>query len=50
MPINWKGLDTVAPEGVNMAEALRRIGGDDPWQDFFIRGIPLGINLLRAPM
>ncbi len=35
MPITWKELDTVAPDGVNMAEALRRIGGDDPWQDFF---------------
>ena len=35
MPITWKELDTVAPDGVNMAEALRRIGGADPWQDFF---------------
>lgn len=35
MPITWKELDTVAPDGVNMAEALRRISGDDPWQGFF---------------
>lgn len=35
MPIAWDELDTVAPNGVNMAEALRRIGGNDPWQDFF---------------
>lgn len=35
MPIAWAELDTVAPDGVNMAEALRRIGGKDPWQDFF---------------
>jgi len=35
MPIAWAELDTVAPDGVNMAEALRRIGGIDPWQDFF---------------
>lgn len=35
MPITWQELDTVAPDGVNMAEALRRIGGDDPWKDFF---------------
>jgi bifunctional non-homologous end joining protein LigD len=35
MPITWKELDTVAPDGVDMAEALRRIGGDDPWQDFY---------------
>ncbi len=35
MPITWEELDTVAPDGVNMAEALRRIGGSDPWKDFF---------------
>lgn len=35
MPIAWDELETVAPDGVNMAEALRRIGGDDPWKDFF---------------
>lgn len=35
MPIAWAELDTVAPDGINMAEALRRIGGNDPWQDFF---------------
>ncbi|WP_425808127.1 DNA ligase D [Desulfitobacterium sp. Sab5] len=35
MPIAWDELDTVAPDGINMAEALRRIGGKDPWQDFF---------------
>ena len=35
MPITWDELDTVDPDSVNMAEALRRIGGDDPWKDFF---------------
>ncbi|MCB8818021.1 DNA ligase D [Desulfosporosinus shakirovi] len=35
MPIGWDELNTVAPDGVNMAEALRRIGGNDPWKDFF---------------
>ncbi|MGC7872012.1 DNA ligase D [Desulfosporosinus sp. SYSU MS00001] len=35
MPIAWDELDTVAPNGVNMTEALRRIEGNDPWQDFF---------------
>jgi bifunctional non-homologous end joining protein LigD len=35
MPIAWEELDTVAPDGVNMADALQRIGGNDPWQDFF---------------
>jgi len=35
MPITWDELDTVAPGSVNMAEALRRISGQDPWHDFF---------------
>jgi bifunctional non-homologous end joining protein LigD len=37
MPIAWEELDRVAPDEVNMAEALRRIGiaGQDPWSDFF---------------
>ena len=35
MPILWEELDTVAPDGVHMAEALTRIAGDDPWKDFF---------------
>lgn len=38
MPITWKELDTVAPDGVTMAEALMRIGRDDPWIDFFRTG------------
>lgn len=38
MPITWEELDEVAPDGVNMADALRRIGGADPWQDFFSSG------------
>jgi bifunctional non-homologous end joining protein LigD len=35
MPITWRELDTVAPDGVTMADALERIGGSDPWEDFF---------------
>ncbi|WP_407311697.1 DNA ligase D [Desulfosporosinus sp. SB140] len=35
MPIAWDELDAVAPDGVNMTEALRRIGNNDPWNDFF---------------
>lgn len=35
MPIAWDELDTVAPDGIKMEEALRRINGNDPWQDFF---------------
>jgi bifunctional non-homologous end joining protein LigD len=35
MPIAWEELDTVAPDSVNMGEALRRLGGQDPWQGFF---------------
>lgn len=35
MPIAWDELDTVAPDGINMADALLRIAGNDPWNDFF---------------
>lgn len=35
MPIAWEELNTVAPDSIDMAEALRRIGGSDPWKDFF---------------
>ncbi|MBN7772381.1 DNA ligase D [Clostridium aminobutyricum] len=35
MPITWEELDTVAPDGINMAEALSRMNGMDPWKDFF---------------
>jgi bifunctional non-homologous end joining protein LigD len=35
MPIAWEELDTVAPDGISMADALQRIGGNDPWKDFF---------------
>ncbi len=35
MPIAWDELDAVAPDGVNMADALSRIGENDPWKDFF---------------
>jgi bifunctional non-homologous end joining protein LigD len=35
MPITWEELDTVAPDGINMEEALKRISDKDPWEDFF---------------
>lgn len=35
MPIAWEELDTIAPDGIKMADALRRIGSNDPWRDFF---------------
>ncbi len=35
MPIKWEELDTVAPDGIDMKEALSRIDGKDPWKDFF---------------
>ena len=35
MPITWEELDTVAPDGVTMADALSRIKGNDPWNGFF---------------
>jgi len=35
MPISWEELDTVAPDGIDMKEALSRINGSDPWKGFF---------------
>ena len=35
MPISWEELGTAAPDGIGMADALARIGGNDPWRDFF---------------
>ena len=38
MPVSWDELDLVAPNGINMQEALRRIKQDDPWEGFFENG------------
>ncbi|QAT42219.1 DNA ligase D [Aminipila luticellarii] len=35
MPIAWDELDTVAPDGIHMPEALSRMSSLDPWEDFF---------------
>lgn len=35
MPIAWHELDKIAPDGIDMGEALKRISGKDPWIDFF---------------
>jgi bifunctional non-homologous end joining protein LigD len=35
MPIEWDELDTVAPDGITLMDALSRIRGNDPWKDFF---------------
>ncbi|PKM73096.1 MAG: DNA ligase D [Firmicutes bacterium HGW-Firmicutes-16] len=35
MPISWEELDTIAPDGITMADALSRLSGIDPWKDFF---------------
>ena len=37
MPIAWDELDTVTPNGIDMAEALNRVCKDDPWKDFFLQ-------------
>lgn len=35
MPIAWDELNTIAPDGIDMKEALKRINKPDPWQGFF---------------
>lgn len=35
MPIAWEELSRVAPDGVTVAGALKRLARPDPWADFF---------------
>ncbi|HKL94564.1 MAG TPA: DNA ligase D [Clostridia bacterium] len=35
LPIAWKELDTVLPNGITMQEAISRLKKSDPWKDFF---------------
>ena len=35
MPIEWGELDEIAPDTIDMDEAISRIGEKDPWEDFF---------------
>jgi len=35
MPIAWSELDKIAPNGIDMAEAVRRLKRKDPWEGFF---------------
>lgn len=35
MPIAWSELEKVAPDGVDMFQALERLKKPDPWKDFF---------------
>lgn len=35
MPISWRELGRVAPDGIDMPEAVRRLRRKDPWADFF---------------
>lgn len=35
MPILWSELESVAPNGVDMFEALKRLKKKDPWQNIF---------------
>jgi bifunctional non-homologous end joining protein LigD len=38
MPISWDELDSVAPDGINMEQALSRMSGSDPWEGFYQTG------------
>lgn len=35
MPISWEELDLIAPDGIGMSEAIRRMSHADPWSGFF---------------
>ena len=36
MPISWKELDKIKPDGISLEEALKRLNRKDPWNDFFL--------------
>lgn len=35
MPIAWEELDSIAPDAIEMEEAVSRVDKEDPWEDFF---------------
>lgn len=35
LPVSWKELDTVTPNGITMADAIARLRKKDPWDGFF---------------
>lgn len=35
MPISWRELDKVKPNGITMKEAIKRLKKKDPWENFF---------------
>ena len=35
MPIAWKELGTIAPQGITMKDAIARLRRKDPWEGFF---------------
>jgi bifunctional non-homologous end joining protein LigD len=35
MPIAWEELNKIAPDGINIKAALRRLKKNDPWEGFF---------------
>ena len=35
MPISWRELSRVAPDGVTLRDALKRLEKKDPWADYF---------------
>jgi len=35
MPISWKELDKVNPDGISMQEAIQSLTRKDPWENFF---------------
>lgn len=44
MPIEWSELGKVAPDGVDMKQAVKRLGKKDPWKDFFATALKQRFN------
>lgn len=36
MPISWKELETITPNGASLEDALKRLSHEDPWAEFFV--------------
>lgn len=35
MPIGWSELDKIAPDGITLEDAVKRLKRKDPWEDFY---------------
>jgi bifunctional non-homologous end joining protein LigD len=44
LPIEWSELNKIAPDGITMQEAIKRLSSPDPWKDFYKAGQSIKIE------